>query len=221
MSLFQGEFHVKYRGIPFDSKWIYDRLLPRLHTMIKTEIMMDQVIEKLKEIKAENPKDERIVKVDDIWYEDYVPTLINSMFIEIAGPITPRAPFSSCHPQIYCNEDLCYTWDLDDCYKFIISKFTRVEEYEEKMNEEVSDDDSWMSWGPDPLTYFQYFIIDSFLIKVKYRDYLNGYMHGDDLWVSVLFEVPRSLDALLYDPISKRPPRDWYVLSNRVDALLL
>ena len=225
---------------------IYKRLLPKLEKLVNSRVLVDDAREKMVELKKENPKDERVVKIDLLWdtvfrYDPYNPRF-DEILLETAGPITPP-PLGP--PQVNLDaESLSFSWDLDDRYKFVRSQFTRVdrsaekeraeqEERVEKMREEFNKTEhteqeergffysfecDLMYGGPDPLIYLEYFLIDSYLVEVKYRDYLDCYSHGDDLWVTVLFRVPRSLDAVLCEPIRKSLPHSY---SSGVNALLL
>lgn len=108
-------FKIKFRGQHIDSSLVYNQILPKLQTLISNDVTLDDVIAKLVAIKEENPMDERIVRVDEIW-ENRDPygsddKKINKLFTEIAGPII-KEPFN-CIPQIDDDDlDLHFSWDV-------------------------------------------------------------------------------------------------------------
>lgn len=154
-----------------------DQLLRKIDQLVRGQLILDDYVQKMAKIKKENPLDERVVQLDARWKQD---PDFDDLLIRLASPMDPPPPLSSVETPQISDDGTKFSWDLDPRYKFIPSEFTLKKEED---------------YGST--TYLQWFMVDSSLVELKYRDYYGGYLHGDDLWVQVHPRMPTGLDALL------------------------
>lgn len=202
---FRSKFHQKHKGSLINTHLFYDEFLPHLKKMIKNrgDELLDEQVHEIKNRDESDPLRQEVAYLMDNRYEMLYHEF-RRMLKEIIGFKEDELTFDQTVTNIYCLEnELIYHWDLREDYKFIRSKFTR--------SVKMEIDDWYDPWFIHPMIRKTRLLFNSFLIEIEYQDYVDAFMHGDDLCVRVLFNPPRSLDALLLEPISKKPLKKWLV----------
>ncbi len=208
------EFRRDYRGTLYNTKPLHDAVMARLKRVIKNRGDNEELNKHLRELQARPESDPLRMRVAEIIEDQYILDQESIVKLkEIIGIDESHLCFD-VPTEGYCRErSLEFCWDLDSEYKLIPSELMRVTE--EKGGEEDNHDYMSIMSGPDPDHYDGWSLLKvgehRVLLRIQYKDYCDSYSHGDDLCVSVLFDVHRRLNALLLDPILTKPSPQWIV----------
>lgn len=206
---FRLRFHRRHKGSFINTHPFYNEFLHVLKKMIQNrgDELLDEQVAEIKLRDESDPLRQEVAYLMDNRYEMLYHEF-RRMLKDIVGFNDQELTFTQEVTNIYCDDHgLVYHWDLDEDYKLIRSKFTRSSKLD-------MDDDWYDPWGTTPMTRTTRLLFNSFLVEIEYVDYADAFMHGDDLSVKILFEPPRSLDALLLEPISKRPSKKWLMAKS-------
>jgi hypothetical protein len=237
---YRQRYHINYHGSTYNSHSLYKLIKNKLTQLIIHQGDTDETLQlSLRTLQAAEETNPIRRKVNNIINEKYSmshQTFLKSLREAIGLEYTP--PLFKSKPQIYSDDSsIEMAWDLDTVYKLKLSPLIRLKptqviakspEYQAELERAAIEEhdlsacyEMWFSDDDDPEIYESHFIINNYLIKLKYKDYGGGYSHGDDLYITFEFDIPRSLQALTFDLIRNYPENDGFIdcLSYNLRAL--